>query len=72
MGKVFFAEEELSDMNDPCRGDPDACIVSREEEVLNSPLPIGAPKDSRRIQLMNYIREHADMSSEDDDMHDTS
>ena len=69
----FFAETEddLSDMDDPNRADPDVRLISREEKAMNSPLPIGAAKDARRTQLMNYIREHAYMSS-DDEMEDSS
>ena len=69
----FFAEaeEHLSDMDDPNRVDNDARLISRKEKAMNSPLPIGAAKDARRTQLMNYIREHAYMSS-DDEMEDSS
>ena len=52
-------------MDDPNRADPDARLISREEKAMNSPLPIGAAKDARRTQSMNYIREHAYMSSDD-------
>ena len=70
--RAFYRDEDLSDIDDPHRGDPDEVrTISREEHALNSRLPIGSPKDVRRTQLKNYIREQANVSrrdSSDEDM----
>ena len=61
----LFAEDDLLDMDDPNRADPDARLILRKAKSMNSLLPIRAAKDARRTQLMNYTREHAYMSSDD-------
>ena len=59
VGIVFFAEDDLLDMDDPNGADPDTHLSSRKEKAMNSLLPIRAAKDTRRTQLINYMREHA-------------
>lgn len=69
-------DEDLTDIDDPGRVDPDAeYYVSREEEAMKSSLPLGAAKDARRTLLKRYIREHhiiryesSDDESSDDDI----
>lgn len=58
------SDDDLSDMDDPGRGDPDE-DVSPEEHVMNCPIPFGSEKDCRRIQLADYLWEHAVENSGD-------
>ena len=63
--------EELSQMDDPRRGNPDNkdddnedVHISLGEFALNSPIPYGAMKDLRR-RLARFIWEHAGVEDEE-------
>ena len=48
--QAFYRNADLSDIDDPHRGNPDEVhTISREAHALNSYLPIGFAKDAQRI-----------------------
>lgn len=56
------SDDDLSDLDDPDRGDPDE--VSPAEQAMHSTIPFGAPNDCRRDRLVNYLWE---LNKDDDD-----